>query len=155
MVYPKCKSEYQEHIVTCPNCKINLVKHIEKESESKLETINPVKVKSSVNSIDAEMIMLLLKNNNIPCFIKSKEAGSYLNIYMGYSVFGEDIYVDKEDFEEASNLLQELSTPETDENDITEDIHLPFFRNPRIVARIIIITYLGAMILISILNSIH
>lgn len=118
---------------------------------------NPVKLKSAVNNIEAELIINLLHNNNITCYKKSKGSGGYMNIYMGYSVFGEDIYVDKEDYEKANTLLNDTTANNElilDEEDKL-DYHIPFYKNPRIIARILLFITLGGMLLTAILNVIY
>ena len=78
-----------------------------------------------------------------------------MNIYMGYSIFGEDIYVDKEDYKRATDLLNDLSPDNVP--DYTEecrtDYKTPFYRNPPIVARIILIAMVSTIIFFTILNS--
>lgn len=138
---------------------------------------NLVKIKSVANNIEAELIMNLLKNNNIQCLKKSREAGDYMNIYMGYSIFGEDIYVNDKDCDAALELLNSLSDDEllTDNNATTEssietnidsyfdsvldsneesnvDSHTPYYKNPKILARIIILVTLGIVLLTTIIN---
>lgn len=118
---------------------------------------NPVKLKSVANNVEAELIINLLHNNNIECIKKSKESGDYMNIYMGYSIFGEDIYVNEDDYEAAIEVLNSL--PNNEELIIDEDnnidYHIPFYRNPRIVARIIILVMIGAVIVSTILNVVY
>ncbi len=140
---------------------------------------NLVKIKSVANNIEAELIMNLLKNNNIQCLKKSREAGDYMNIYMGYSIFGEDIYVNDKDCDAALELLNSLSDDEslTDNYVSTEssiennididsyfdsvldsyeesnvDFHTPYYKNPKILARIIILVTLGIVLLTTIIN---
>jgi hypothetical protein len=118
---------------------------------------DPVKIKSAVSNIDAELIINLLHNNNITCFKKSRGSGGYMNIYMGYSVYGEDIYVDRTDYEKANQLLDEITDakeliPEGVDND---NASVPFYKNPKIIARILLITMLGGMLLTVILNIIY
>lgn len=48
--------------------------------------MDPVKISSAANYIDAELLLNLLANNNIPGFKKDNGAGGYMNLYMGYSV---------------------------------------------------------------------
>ena len=128
-----------------------------KKPGGKLMITNPVKLKSAVNNIDAELIINLLHNNNITCYKKSRGSGGYMNIYMGYSIYGEDIYVDKSDYDKANQLLNEISDaqeliPEDQDNDNTP---VPFHKNPRIIARILLITMLGGMLLTVLLNIIY
>ena len=44
-----------------------------------------------------------MQKEEIPCYIKDLETGDYLSIYMGYCVFGKEIYVDEEDYERAKD----------------------------------------------------
>ncbi|WMJ85590.1 putative signal transducing protein [Anaerocolumna sp. MB42-C2] len=161
MFCPKCKCEYREGFKICPDCNENLVDSLplpEKNIEI-LTALNPIKIKSVANDIDAELLINLLQNNNIPCFKKSKGAGGYMNIYMGYSIFGEDIYVDKEDYTRAMDILSELDlcpdnmSTSTEEN-VPMDYSIPFYRNPRMIARIILIAVAGTSIFFTILSKI-
>lgn len=115
---------------------------------------NLIKVTSVANNIEAELIINLLLNNNIQCLKKSKEAGEYMNIYMGYSVFGEDIYVNEKDYQAAMELINSLSYDDDliSEEDNNIDFHVPFYRNPRLLARIIILVMLGVVLISSIVN---
>jgi hypothetical protein len=79
-----------------------------KEDFDRVEAMKPVKVASDKDTIEADMILNLLKNNDIPCFKKDNGTGSYMNLYLGFSVFGEEIYVDECDNEKALKLIGEL-----------------------------------------------
>lgn len=127
---------------------------------------NLVKLKSVANNIEAELIINLLKNNNIQCLKKSREAGDYMNIYMGYSIFGEDIYVNEKDYEVALELLNSLSDDDelqTDKDnnkdsnianniDSNTELHTPSYKNPKILARIIIFVTFGIVLLTTIVS---
>lgn len=118
---------------------------------------NPVKLKGAVNNIEAELIINLLHNNDITCYKKSKGSGGYMNIYMGYSVYGEDIYVDKSDYEKAKQLLNEISDVQEliPEEEDKENTPIPFYKKPRIIARILLIAMFGSMLLIALLNIMY
>lgn len=68
---------------------------------------NPVKLTSVATKLEAEMIGTLLEENGISCYIKDLEAGGYMNIYMGFSVYGSELYVRESDLETAKALLNE------------------------------------------------
>lgn len=68
---------------------------------------DPVKLTSAATRVEAEMMERMLEEYGIPCFIKDLESGGYMNIYMGYSVFGSEIYVREGDLERAKSLLEE------------------------------------------------
>ena len=186
MYCPKCKSEYRDGFTTCSDCKIKLVDQLPIDPEEEIENLekaddleefeefgqferfNNTKtmlLETASNEIDAGLIMNLLRNNDIPCYKQSKGAGGYLNIYMGYSVFGEEIYVAEQDYQRAKALLNDLS-PDSglleDENlakeniedtDVEEAYHIPFYKKPQVIARIIIIGYLATMLVAMILNK--
>lgn len=78
-----------------------------------MRAMHPVKVLSTDNAISAEMAAGLLQQKEIPCYIKDLETGNYLSIYMGYSVFGKEIYVDEEDYERAKKLLESVMPDNT------------------------------------------
>jgi len=183
MYCPKCKSEYRDGFTICSDCKIKLVDQLPKDPKEEIENLekaddleefgqferfNNTKtmlLETASNEIDAGLIMNLLRNNDIPCYKQSKGAGGYLNIYMGYSVFGEEIYVAEQDYQRAKALLNDLS-PDSglleDENlakeniedtDVEEAYHIPFYKKPQVIARIIIIGYLATMLVAMILNK--
>lgn len=69
---------------------------------------------STPGSIESAMIVDVLSQHGIRAFTQQKETGNYLNIYSGFSVYGEDLYVDAADYEAASAPAREfLSQPET------------------------------------------
>jgi hypothetical protein len=147
MYCPKYKQEYQGNDKNCPDCKVELVELLPLEKNGR-DPLKAVKVATASNEIEAGLIMDLLLNNQIPCYKKSKGAGGYLNIYMGYSVYGEEIYVAEKDYQRAKALLDELTTaPEEEEEDNTAEDSIPFYRNPRITARIILILFLATTIM--------
>lgn len=117
------------------------------------DTYNPVKLKSAANRVEAEMIGELLNNSGIPSYTKDLESGSYMNIYMGYSIFGTDIYVREEDLEKARQVLagMEASAPEeTDGGE--EEISADEIRKSKSRAVETVLTViLGAVVLLTIL----
>lgn len=138
MYCPNCKKKFTEDLRVCPDCNMKLTSELIKENNLICENIDPVKVSSAANDIEAQILLNLLANNNIPCFKKNNGAGGYMNVYMGYSVFGEDIYVDKRDYQAATDLLNSLQ-PDTNSMDLEDDLEdykIPFYKNPRIIARI-------------------
>lgn len=151
MYCPNCKKEYEAGITVCPDCKKDLTAQQPEDDRVDSAASDPVKVTSAANDINAGLIMNLLINNNIPCFKKDIGAGGYMNVYMGYSVYGEDIYVDRKDYEAALDLISSLEPDkESVDNesidkeamDAEEDqaeYKLPFYKNPRVVARIIVV----------------
>ncbi len=60
---------------------------------------------TATNSLEAETLEALLQANKIPVLKKFREAGAYLEIYMGTSNFGVDIYVPSDLLEEAQDII--------------------------------------------------
>ena len=118
MFCPKCRSEFREGFTRCEKCGVELVDRLpekpggRKEISSgglringKLPPVELVGVRFAPSRTEAEMIMDILRQNNIPCFGQPREAGAFTTVYMGYSVYGEDIYVDRKNVGAALELL--------------------------------------------------
>jgi len=102
-----CKTEYKEYITTCPDCGQKLIDYEPKEKVS-IDTIvamEPELLISTSNQTEESMIVSLLEDANISVLVKNCGIGGYMKIYMGYSVYGSDIYVDKNDFLKAKEIL--------------------------------------------------
>jgi hypothetical protein len=125
MYCPKCRKKYKEDVSICPDCHEKLVTELPAETVERLEAMHPVMLKSVGSVVEAELIANLLRNSNIPALRKSTGVGGYMNIYMGYSVFGEEIYVDENDYEKALEILKELDDyeeePELEDDQDTEE----------------------------------
>ena len=64
-----------------------------------------VKLCTTQDSLQAEMILEALKNNGIPAYKKDLGYAAIMNIYGGYSNGGEEIYVAPENQEKAREVL--------------------------------------------------
>lgn len=61
------------------------------------------------STVESEMLQELLRQEGIPVLMRENEdVGSYLKIYMGFSMFGESLYVRRADYARASQLLASL-----------------------------------------------
>lgn len=158
MFCPKCKAEYIKGITFCSECRVDLVDElIEEHCDDKvMELIDPVAVKFTSDQIEAELAMNMLRNNDIQCFSKCREAGDYMKIIAGYSAYGEDIYVDKADYQNAMELLDQIAgTPEpSDEEEAETHEHVPLFKNPQKTARIMIILLFGIPVVLALISYI-
>ncbi len=114
---PNCKEEYREGFFKCSDCGATLVDKLpqadsiqsdnnsdQRETDSNI-LIEPCLLLSVSDGIQAKLIEGLLQNSNIPFYTKDRECGGYLKIYMGFSVFGTDIYVDKNSYDKAKELM--------------------------------------------------
>lgn len=84
-------------------------------SDGELDAIKPVKLTSVANELEANMLLSYLKNYGIACYKKDTNIGGYMNIYMGYSIFGEEIYVDEENYDLAKDLLNNMNSSDEQE----------------------------------------
>ena len=107
-----------------------------------ITAMRPVRLITVENAVHAQMIAGVLEGNGIKCWIRDKESGGYMSIYMGFSVFGKDLYVDEADVDRARELVDgieaEVGAEEAEKMAEEEDIPAPpFYSNRRIVAGII------------------
>ncbi len=79
---------------------------------------------TATNSLEAETLEALLQANKIPVLKKFREAGAYLEIYMGTSNFGVDIYVPSDLLEEAQDIIgvTAVADGESSRQDIEDNI---------------------------------
>lgn len=160
MYCPNCKKEFEDGVASCPDCNISLVKEI-RDFEI-VAAMKPVKVFSAANAVEADLVLNLLRNNGIPCFKKDNGSGSYMNLRLGFSVYGEEIYVDEGDYETASEMINSFTDSKNiDENQLeiqkAEDDtykNYAFYKNPHILVRIYLLFMLGLGLLYFVLERI-
>lgn len=71
------------------------------------KAMKPTKIFSASDKYQAEMILGLLKNNEIPCYRKAPGSGDYMDVYAGNSMYGENIFVDEADADRARRLIDD------------------------------------------------
>ena len=64
-----------------------------------------IKLISTENKMQAELTVQMLKENGINCYYMENGAGSYMNITSGFSVFGQEIFINEEDKDKAEELI--------------------------------------------------
>ena len=117
---PICKKQYIEGIDVCPDCNGKLViepkvpdGNTSYDHEAYLITVS--------GEMEANIIETLLTSNNIPVLRKYREAGAYLNIYMGNSTAGIDIYIPSEFYNIARELVEQGNEADPEEENIQSD----------------------------------
>ena len=93
------------------------------------------KVFNAADQIQAEVIHDHLKQNGIESISKQPGTGEYMNIAMGYSVYGTDIYVREDQKAKAEALINELLYDSDYDTSTDEEIKLPWWQNKAIVAK--------------------
>lgn len=76
-----------------------------KDDSSRDDSSKPCLLTTVYQKNEAAMLGALLEDSGIPYFIKERGNGGYLKIYMGYTIFGEEIYVNENQYEQAKELV--------------------------------------------------
>ena len=103
-----------------------------------MEGMKPVKIFSCADRVLADMITETLRERGIPAYSESKGSGDYMNIYMGTSMFGNDIYVNEMDAERAKEIITVLTMNSKGKDD-AEDLYIAVRSSDkrRLIARIV------------------
>ena len=112
-----------------------------------MEGMKPVKIFSCGDRVDADMITETLNDRGIPAYSQSKGSGDYMNIYMGTSMFGNDIYVNEKDEDRAKEIVAVLTMP-SDANSDAADIEIPARSLDRRIRVVRIISLLAAVLMV-------
>ncbi|MDO5294907.1 MAG: DUF2007 domain-containing protein [bacterium] len=114
MYCPCCKSEYRVGITHCSDCDVDLVEQLPEEDENTSEVMHTEtngrlkKLLTVEDHVEADLIVNLLKNNGILCLKQDTDTNSYMKLYRGTSIYGEDLYVNEADYEEAKRYCEEV-----------------------------------------------
>lgn len=111
-----------------------------------MEGMKPVKVYSCADRVQADMITETLNEQGIPAYSESKGSGDYMNIYMGTSMFGNDIYVNEKDQDKAKELIASLTSAV--EMADAEDVEIPVRSSDGKVRVVRIISLIAALLMI-------
>lgn len=103
---------------------------IEEESINKNESAengqeNIVLLVTALNDTEEMIFEGILEGNGIPFLKKKRETGGIMEIYMGFSLYGSDYYVEESLLDEATSLLEAytsgLSSAEEEPPEETKD----------------------------------
>lgn len=105
-------------------------KTVSRQGEPRLEMMRPVKVASPGSTVEADMLEAYLNGAGIQVMRRPLESGGYMNVYMGFSAFGENLYVDEADAAWARELVTaflggDAAEPEGDAAELEGDAAEP------------------------------
>lgn len=132
---PKCKAEYREEMERCSDCDIELMEELKEE---KIHYDEETFLMSTSDEIKANDIESLLKVHGIPVLKKHRGSGGYLQIYMGISNTGIDIFVPSRALEEAKEIMKQNSLDIRVEVDSIESFDDKYNKKRRIKTWIIL-----------------
>lgn len=110
--------------------------------------MKPVKVYSCAKRFQADMIIEALKSEGIPAYSQSDGSGEYMEIYMGTSLFGENIYVDENDARRAEEIIRGITLPADDSEDLSDSSAIPDAAKDRRMPVVRIISLIAAILFI-------
>jgi hypothetical protein len=102
---PKCKTEYRDGYRTCSDCGTELVNEVSGLDGESSDDHQAFLV-STPDRIQADLLESLLRAYNIPVLRRHPGSGEYLQIYMGTSNFGTDLYVPSRLLQTAREILE-------------------------------------------------
>ncbi len=70
------------------------------------------KLCNTADELEGNRLLGILSTAGIPAYRMDSGSGQYLKIVMGYNVYGQDIYVDADQFDKAQELASEYMTNE-------------------------------------------
>lgn len=116
---PKCRNEYREGFESCSDCGGALVEELPEETAldkaGEDEADTPVFLVSAADNFEADIMEAKLEAYGVPVLKKHRETGGYLQVYMGASPFGLDLYVPSKLLDKAREILEPVPETETEE----------------------------------------
>ncbi len=103
---------------------------------------------SAGSYMEADIMESLLNSYDIPVLRKKAGAGSYMKIYMGGSMLGEDIYVPNQLFEKAKEIIDQNHISEDEDEDEDEEENRRFKRKKIINGTILLLLIVPGLIVI-------
>ncbi len=103
---PKCRVEYREGFYRCSECDCDLVDKLEPEIDDDDTGSESAFLMTAANSMEADVIEAILYADGIPVLRKYKEAGGYMMVFMGRTIFGVDLFVPSPLLEKAREIIE-------------------------------------------------
>ena len=109
---PKCRTEYRDGYTVCTDCGEKLVAELpqleEKARPQPSQADTPVYLTTVSDEQEMEHITQLLHASKIPFFTQDMETGEYMRIFMGFSLYGQKVYVRAKDAPLCMQLLASM-----------------------------------------------
>ncbi len=104
---PKCGTEHREGFSHCADCQAALVDTPPKAKDQDLQyaRIEEVLLTVAADEMEFTRIESLMAEAGIPVLKKHRGSGEYLELYMGQSPYGIEVYVPSDAHERAQALL--------------------------------------------------
>ncbi len=115
----------------------------------------PCLLASNISQLDATLITAQLTDADIPYFIKDHGTGGYMKLYMGYTIYGQDIYVGTGQYDKAKEIVDQYFTASEEDRieDTLDTKHGVLLKNT--LARIIVIMVILLIVTVMILDYLH
>ncbi len=115
---PKCRSEYIEGIVICPDCNVLLVDELPPKDE--VQYIELVELEKVSNEVSGIMMKGILENNGIDVVLRPAKIPWYDGIASSWTAYYWGIlYVPKEQAERSRKILDEyLASIDKEEDEL-------------------------------------
>lgn len=140
---PICKAEYREGVKVCNDCNSKLVNELKEENIDYDEEAFLISVSGD---IEANTVESLLRIYEIPIFRRYREAGGYLELYMGMSTSGVDLFVPSRFLEDAIEIIKNEKENELVENDEFINLKEEQQKKRRIKTWIILLLFMPGII---------
>lgn len=86
-----------------------------KDNNEETNDIELVLLKTVNNNVEFDITKSILEDNGIPYIIKDEGIGGYMRIISGDSIFKTDILVERTAYDDAKELLDQITSIETEE----------------------------------------
>lgn len=147
---PKCKTEYNPSVTTCPDCGQTLVEKLQTEETDVFSDLGePVKLTETADEFEADVLLSKLEASGIPAFLSYSGFGSVAKVYCGRSNFAVSVMVPSSLLDKAKDVIapnqdydfsgvEEMETPKMPKNTVFARLLLLF---PALFALIIYLIY--------------
>lgn len=89
--------------------------------------MEPVMLVETADGVQADLLIATLREQGLMAYKVSKNSGGMMNTYMGFSIYGAEIFVDAEDLLRAQEILAELEALAEDSDEMDFDGAEMFF----------------------------